>query len=246
MFAVIYTFKVKKGLILDFIKHWEDLTDLIYKYEGSLGSRLHQLDDHTYMGYGQWPSKDVWQKSGKNIPAEVTGIRLAMKDCCDFVTTSYEHDIISDKLSLEPYHERNDKPRVTGIGGVFFKSKNVSELKQWYTDNLGLVTDQYGSSFEFRNTHNPDERNYLQWSLFKADSDYFEPAQKDFMINYRVDGLEALVEELKANKVTICDKMETFDYGKFIHILDPEGNKIELWEPVDQVFTIQLNGNTTK
>jgi len=137
--------------------------------------------------------------------------------------------------------------KVTGIGGIFFKSDDPEKIKKWYQKNLGLTIDEYGSPFEFRNANDPEKINYLQWSPFKSDTKYFEPSKKDFMINYRVDNLELLVEELKKEGVTICDKIESFDYGKFIHILDPEGNKIELWEPVDKVFTDFLKGgNTTK
>ena len=95
-------------------------------------------------------------------------------------------------------------------------------------------------------TPNPEQVNYLQWSPFKADTKYFEPSKKEFMINYRVADLEALVDELRKEGVEICDNIETYDYGKFVHIMDPEGNKIELWEPVDQVFTDSLKGKTTK
>jgi len=136
--------------------------------------------------------------------------------------------------------------KVTGIGGIFFKSDDPEKIKSWYQKHLGLVVDAYGSSFEFRNANSPDQINYLQWSPFKNDTKYFDPSKKAFMINYRVDNLELLVKELKKEDVTICDEIETFDYGKFIHILDPEGNKIELWEPVDKVFTDFLKGNTTK
>lgn len=136
--------------------------------------------------------------------------------------------------------------KVTGIGGIFFKSSDPEKVKNWYHKNLGLTVDAYGSPFEFRNANNPEEINYLQWSPFKDDTKYFEPSKKDFMINYRVDNLEVLVEELKKEGVTICDEIERFDYGKFIHIMDPDGNKIELWEPVDQVFTDSLHGKTTK
>lgn len=136
--------------------------------------------------------------------------------------------------------------KVTGIGGIFFKCKDPEKVKAWYAKNLGLVVDAYGSSFESRNANKPEEITHLQWSPFKDDTDYFEPSTKEFMINYRVENLTALVTELKKDGITILDKIESFDYGKFIHILDPEGNKIELWEPVDQVFTDFLKGNTTK
>jgi len=136
--------------------------------------------------------------------------------------------------------------KVTGIGGIFFKCKNPEKIKNWYASNLGLVVDAYGSTFETRNALNPEKINYTQWSPFKDDSDYFEPSKKAFMVNYRVENLEALVAELKKKDVIVLDKIESFDYGKFVHILDPEGNKIELWEPVDQVFTDMLKDNTTK
>ncbi|MCK9398868.1 MAG: VOC family protein [Bacteroidales bacterium] len=135
-------------------------------------------------------------------------------------------------------------PKVTGIGGIFFRSKNPEETREWYGKNLGLAINEYGSSFEFRNANRPDEINYLQWSPFEEGLDYF-PAAQEFMINYRVQNIEELVKKLRANGVNIVDEIEEFEYGKFVHILDPEGNKIELWEPIDSVFT-QMGGETTK
>ena len=134
--------------------------------------------------------------------------------------------------------------RVTGIGGIFFKCGNPQKVKDWYSKNLGLKTDEYGSLFEFRNTNN-NQKNYLQWSPFDSQTSYFTPSEKEFMINYRVGDLEKLVEELKANGVHILDEIETYEYGKFVHIMDLEGNKIELWEPVDEVFTQSHDGKTT-
>ncbi len=138
------------------------------------------------------------------------------------------------------------RKKVTGIGGIFFKCENPQEVKDWYAKNLGFTTDKYGSLFEFRKADKPDEAAYLQWSPFDKDTEYFEPSQKEFMINYRVEHLEQLVKELKANGVTVLDEIASYDYGKFVHILDPENNKIELWEPVDQVFTEQYGDKTTK
>ncbi len=136
-------------------------------------------------------------------------------------------------------------PKVTGIGGIFFFSENPEETKKWYAQNLGLVVNEWGSSFEFRNAHRPDEINYLQWSPFQKGSEYFAPSKKEFMINYRVQNIEGLVKKLKAGGVTVLDEIESFDYGKFVHIMDAEGNKIELWEPMDHVFT-EMGGKTTK
>ena len=138
----------------------------------------------------------------------------------------------------------NSKPKVTGIGGIFFRCENPDKIKDWYGKHLGLAISPYGSSFEFRNAHRPDEINYLQWSPFEEKTDYFEPSEKPFMINYRVQNIEALVKNLKADGITVLDEIQTYDYGKFVHSLDPEGNKIELWEPVDHVCTA-LGGETT-
>jgi predicted enzyme related to lactoylglutathione lyase len=123
-------------------------------------------------------------------------------------------------------------PKVTGIGGIFFFSNNLAETRDWYAKNLGLEINDWGSaSFESRNIHNPDQIDSLQWNPFKKGDDYFSPSKKDFMINYRVQNIEALISKLKANGVTILDSIATYDYGKFVHIMDAEGNKIELWEP---------------
>ncbi|MCW3073990.1 MAG: glyoxalase [Flaviaesturariibacter sp.] len=123
-------------------------------------------------------------------------------------------------------------PRVTGIGGIFFISDNLQETKEWYAKNLGLEINDWGSSsFESRSMNNPEEINSLQWTPFKKGSDYFAPSKKEFMINYRVQNMEGLVSKLRENGVTILDDIATYDYGKFVHIMDAEGNKIELWEP---------------
>jgi len=139
---------------------------------------------------------------------------------------------------------KDKTPKVTGIGGIFFRSKNPADVKKWYGENLGLAISEYGSSFEFRNANHPDEINYLSWSPFPETTEYFNPSKKEFMINYRVQNIEGLVKKLKENGVTIVDEIEEYDYGKFVHIMDLEGNKIELWEPVDSVFT-KMGGPTT-
>ena len=125
-------------------------------------------------------------------------------------------------------------PRVTGIGGIFFFADNLKETKEWYAKNLGLEINDWGScSFESRNINRPDEINSLQWKPFKKEDEYFSPSKKDFMINYQVQNIEGLVNKLKENGVTILDSIVTYDFGKFIHIMDAEGTKIELWEPAD-------------
>ncbi|CAN5429388.1 hypothetical protein BH09BAC6_BH09BAC6_11930 [soil metagenome] len=134
--------------------------------------------------------------------------------------------------------------RVTGIGGVFFKCKDPKLVKEWYKVHLGLNTDKYGTSFEWRQAADSTKKGYTQWAPFSEKTKYFDPSAKDFMINYRVENLTALLTELQKEGVTIIDKMEVYDYGKFVHIMDIEGNKIELWEPVDPVYARGAAGIT--
>jgi predicted enzyme related to lactoylglutathione lyase len=132
---------------------------------------------------------------------------------------------------------QNIKPtkmkKVTGIGGVFFKCKDPKKMTEWYHKHLGLTTNPYGATFEWYEGSDSTKKAQTQWTPFSETTKYFEPSTKDFMINYRVENLVALVEELKKEGVTIVDKIETYDYGKFVHIIDMEGNKIQLWEPID-------------
>ena len=126
------------------------------------------------------------------------------------------------------------KKRVTGIGGIFFKTKDPIATKDWYSKHLDFNTDQWGSTFWWKDKEGNDCST--QWSPMKEDTDYYEPSKKPFMVNYRVENLEELLEELRKEGVEIVGKMQSFDYGKFGWIMDPDGNKIELWEPVDKAF----------
>ena len=121
--------------------------------------------------------------------------------------------------------------KVTGIGGIFFKSKDPHQLKEWYTQKLGLETDTHGAVFQWRNSDDAEKNGFTTWSPFPDNTTYFAPSKKDFMVNYIVDNLEVLVEQLRQDGVTIIDELAVYEYGKFIHILDPAGNSIELWEP---------------
>lgn len=123
--------------------------------------------------------------------------------------------------------------KVTGIGGIFFKCKDPKKMNDWYKTHLGFNTTPYGTNFEWRQDADPTKKGSTQWSPFAETTKYFEPSTKDFMINYRVENLEALVEQLKNEGVIIADKIEASEYGKFVHIIDVEGNKVELWEPND-------------
>jgi len=139
--------------------------------------------------------------------------------------------------------------KVTGIGGIFFKCQDPKKMREWYSTNLGLKVNQYGAVFEWRQGADTTKKGFTQWSAFGEKTKYFLPSTKDFMINYRVENLTALVAELKRNNVTVVDTIETVDYGKFVHIMDIEGNKIELWEPNDlenEKMGKQMGAATTK
>ena len=134
--------------------------------------------------------------------------------------------------------------KVTGIGGIFFKCKDPAKMKEWYNKHLGIASNQYGFNFEWRQGADSSKYGSTQWSLFSEKTKYFEPSTKEFMINYRVENLVGLVEDLKKEGVTIVDTIETSEYGKFIHIMDIEGNKIELWEPVDADYNKIVTSGT--
>lgn len=123
--------------------------------------------------------------------------------------------------------------KVTGIGGIFFKCKDPGKISEWYKKHLGIDASQYGASFEWYEGADGTKKGSTQWAPFNETTKYFAPSTRDFMINYRVENLVELVEELRKEGVVIVDDIESVEYGKFIHILDVEGNKIELWEPAD-------------
>lgn len=160
---------------------------------------------------------------------------LAVSFCCGFAMNS----IFSRKMEI------NGLKRVTGIGGIFFKCKDPEKLKTWYHDHLGLNTDTYGTNFVWYQGADSTKHGYTQWTPFKETTKYFEPSKSDFMINYRVADLSALITALKNEGVTVCDTVETYNYGKFVHILDNEGNKVELWEPNDSEYG-KFDGGKTK
>lgn len=151
---------------------------------------------------------------------------------CNSKTEKTNNMANKEKQTDEPTSIVDTTPKVNGIGGIFFYSTNLKETQKWYTDNLGIEINDWGSSsFDSRDLNNTEQINSLQWKPFNKGDAYFSPSKKEFMINYTVQNLEGLVKKLKENGVTVLDSIETYDYGKFVHILDKEGNKIELWEP---------------
>ena len=134
--------------------------------------------------------------------------------------------------------------KVTGIGGVFFKCNDPESTRLWYQKHLGLNTDDYGTNFEWRQSDAPDKMGFTQWSPFKKDTTYFGSSNQNMMINYRVENLEFLVKQLKSEGIEIVDEIEEQEYGKFVHILDNEGNRVELWEPNDEEYDKIVDGRT--
>jgi predicted enzyme related to lactoylglutathione lyase len=127
--------------------------------------------------------------------------------------------------------------RVTGIGGLFFKAVNPDQVRDWYARHLGIgMQGNHGAVFTWQK-QGTDVPGSTVWSPFKKDTTYFQPSEKEFMFNYRVENLEELLKILREEGVQVVGEMEVYDYGKFGWIMDPEGNKIELWEPVDDAFS---------
>lgn len=119
---------------------------------------------------------------------------------------------------------------VTGIGGIFFKARDPERMAAWYREQLGVRNEGGHADFPWREHDRPDEVGRTVWSIFPADTDYFGPSASPFMINYCVANLDRMLEQLRQNGITIL-KTEDYDYGRFAWITDPEGNRIELWEP---------------
>lgn len=125
----------------------------------------------------------------------------------------------------------------------YFKSEDPQASKDWYKKHLGIDSGKYGGMFEWRHSESPDKKGFTAWSVFDQNTEYTKPSEKDFMINYRVENLEELLETLKEEGVKIVGEMEVFEYGKFGWIMDPNGIKIEFWEPNDGEYD-KIKGET--
>lgn len=121
--------------------------------------------------------------------------------------------------------------RVTGIGGIFFKSADPKNLMDWYKNHLGIPAEAWGWMFTWAEGQPADQSGYTAWSVMKSDTTYFAPSTSSFMINYRVDDLHALLAVLREEGVNVLEKIEESEFGKFGWVIDPDGNKVELWEP---------------
>jgi len=129
-----------------------------------------------------------------------------------------------------PARKKKLKAQVTGIGGIFFKARNPERMAAWYGDNLGIHTKDGYTDFAWREKDRPKRIGRTVWSLFPANTKYFKPSKSSFMLNYRVANLDLILKKLRRKRIKI-EKVENYDYGKFAWIMDPEGNRIELWEP---------------
>lgn len=122
--------------------------------------------------------------------------------------------------------------RVTGIGGIFFKAKNATALQAWYKQQLGVDVQPWGgAAFDWVDSDGKPTGGTTAWSVFDEGGDQFAPSNASFMVNYRVDDLHALVAALKSEGCNVLDKVDDSEYGKFAWVIDPEGNKVELWQP---------------
>lgn len=228
-------------------KNWNKKLDFpAQPYANSHSKFLSTLKKNGTVIFGmRYADKGMICIKAKDLQAAKTIINAdtaVMKET--FKTDIQEADVFYDGCVVAEPDKAYKK--VIGVGGIFFKSTNVKTTNEWYYKNLGLVPNESGSLFESRSSSNPNQKVYLQWSPFNEKTKYFLPSEKQFMINYRVQNLEKLKTELEKNGVQILDKIDVYEYGKFLHIMDPDGNKIELWESVDTEFTRMYEGKTTK
>jgi len=126
--------------------------------------------------------------------------------------------------------------RVIGIGGIFFKAKNPKALADWYQKHLGLPIDKSfgGFAFQWNAPSKRPQKGYTIWSPFEEDTEYMKPSNKSYMFNFIVDDLERLMQQLQSENIEQVNQITDTEFGKFAWIMDPEGNKVELWEPREE------------
>lgn len=134
--------------------------------------------------------------------------------------------------------------KVRGIGGVFFRSEDPDNTRDWYRRHLGFDTDEYGTNFEWRQADEGKDKGFTQWAPFQGDTGYFHNEDQQFMINYRVENLDELLKELREGGVTIVGDVMEHEYGRFVHIVDCDGRTVELWEPDDKEYDRIVGGRT--
>jgi len=200
----------------------------------------HSTEDHEEMVI-------VLQGAGQMVLANGTRIDISPAAAA-FSPPGTEHDVINTGSGLLRYiyvvtpaatnvskaaRQGGPMQRVTGLGGVFFKAKDPKAMYAWYETHLGIKGEADGSGvmFHWRDANDPGKTGLTVWSIFPESTKYFDPSKAPFMLNYRVENLDALLAALREEGVAIDPKGEQYEYGKFAWITDPEGNRIELWEP---------------
>lgn len=230
MYAMVYTVG----------KNWNNeipVHDQSYFTAHSRHLALLRKTDKIVMG-GRYDDKGFMLLKAKNIEeAEAIVQRDSSVIFQTFNVALYPFDIfysgyvVNNKNTLE-----KKEPKVKGLGGFFFRSKNPEELRNWYREHLGIEGGDEGTSFEWRKVDDPTSSGFTVWHAFSKTDDYFDVAGQEFMINYRVQNLEGLLEDLRKKGVEIVGETKTYDYGSFAWILDLEGRKVELWQPNDSIY----------
>ncbi|MGK7397317.1 MAG: VOC family protein [Candidatus Cyclobacteriaceae bacterium M3_2C_046] len=160
----------------------------------------------------------------------------------DFVLVKDEYKKFAE-AKYKKLNSYQEQPQVTGIGGIFFKSSNVAQTRAWYHEKLGIINSNQGGSFLWRKYNDQENYGFTVWHAFDQADDYFKESAKNFMVNYRVNDLNGLLKKLKEQNVKISGEIESYPFGRFAWIIDPEGQKIELWEPADPEFLELINDN---
>ena len=156
---------------------------------------------------------------------------MTRRTCCTAVAVAFLAGAATGRVATQaPEPSQLPTERVTGIGGVFFKAKDRAALARWYRDHLGVETREGRTIFEWREHHDPSSIALTVWALFPDTTKYFSPGTATFMVNYRVRNLDRMIAQLQARGVAV-DPIVTEEAGRFAWVIDPEGNRIELWEP---------------
>ena len=213
---------------------WKGYLEWFPDYKIEVEKIISDKDTFAVFGFAQGTFHNLKQDSTRanwRLPASwkviVQGNKIALWQV--YADTKIPFEII------ERYASSVDSQKVMGFGGVFFKSKNPKELREWYDKHLGTTFGKQGYfSFAWRERDNKEKIGSTAFTIFKETSDYFSPSESRFMFNFRVKDLDAFMARLKKENVNVIEKTENYDFGKFGWVIDPDGNKIELWEPKNE------------